>query len=461
MEQVPSASRSVSAVAPTFFHLLRGGSAMVLLRAAQVLLSVVNAMILPRVMGPTGFGIYAFAMAVVGSLAAPALLGMPELVVRETARLKAAGCWSDLRSLWRTAHATVLLLGGGIVVCTLLVLQWRQPANAAPGSATLAVAVWLLPLTGLLFLRAAQLRGLGHVARGQFAEAIIRPSLVAMLALAAVLARPGEALAPNVAAALQLAAVAVCWMVATRLLQPLRPAPLGDMSQGALEPWRWLRPALPLAMVTAVQVGQQHAGVLVLGIMAQPQDVAVFQVVARASALVVIAMHGVNAWLMPQYAALYAGNDMAAIQRLATWSARLVVAVTLPVAAIAVFSGGALLGWFFGEAYAVGDTALAILIAAQLLGAALGSVVALLNMTGHARETLRISLAAGVSNIVLCVLLVPPLGVEGAALAAAASVVLQGLALHWRVRRRLGVDSSIFASTVRVRDGTTGTSHGR
>jgi O-antigen/teichoic acid export membrane protein len=101
----------------------------------------------------------------------------------------------------------------------------------------------------------------------------------------------------------------------------------------------------------------------------------------------------------------------------------------------------------FGPEYAGGYLALVVLATGQLLNAAAGSVGALLNMTGHARDTVAGLLAGAILNATLNLVLIPLYGIEGAAYATAITFVFWNVLLHRKVRQRLGIESSAFLPT--------------
>jgi O-antigen/teichoic acid export membrane protein len=169
--------------------------------------------------------------------------------------------------------------------------------------------------------------------------------------------------------------------------------------------------------------------------------------------LVAFGLQAVTMVVAPHFARLYTQNDMARLQRLVTLSARAILAVALPVVLVLVLFGEPLLRLIFGEEYSGGYTPMAILAGGQLVNAAIGSVGVLLNMTGHERETARGVAIAAAANVALNLLLIPPFGLNGAALATALSMTLWNLVLWQAVRLRLNIDSMAFtpASLVKVK----------
>jgi O-antigen/teichoic acid export membrane protein len=84
----------------------------------------------------------------------------------------------------------------------------------------------------------------------------------------------------------------------------------------------------------------------------------------------------------------------------------------------------------FGRSFTAGDTALLVLAAGQLVNAGAGPTGALLTMTGRQKWELANTLSMVAFNFVLNLILIPRMGVIGAAIATAASIAtINGLKL--------------------------------
>jgi O-antigen/teichoic acid export membrane protein len=113
---------------------------------------------------------------------------------------------------------------------------------------------------------------------------------------------------------------------------------------------------------------------------------------------------------------------------------------------VLILFGRWILAAVFGDEYAVGATALAILAAAQLANAAAGSVGQLLSMTGHERDAARGVALSALVNVALNALLIPRWGMNGAAAASAASLITWNVLLAILVHRRLGLHSTALGT---------------
>lgn len=415
------------------------------LRVSSAAISLVISILLARELGAEGYGVYAFAYAVIMLLALPAQAGLPTLLVREVARYEAEERWGLLGGLLRRSNQlvgllTILIIGGAVAVMVLFNLGFSDAERA-----TFGWALVLLPVLALGFLRGAALRGLRRVVEGQLPELGVRPGLF-VLALLGLLAvgwlDPAAAieLTPWLAMALHTGAALVAFLVGVWLLRRELPAAVARAKR-AYETRAWLRSLLPLTLLAGVTMINSRMDIVLLGVMMTPTDVGVYRVATSMAASIVFALSAVNSVVAPYFARAYSSEDRAGLQRLATWSARVAATVAVPAAVVLIVVGGPILGFVYGSEFAAGAMALAILSIGQLGNVAAGSVGNILNMSGHERDTVLASGAAAVVNLVLNLALIPPFGIEGAATATMTSLILWNAILVHRVWRRTGVVS--------------------
>lgn len=425
-------------------QLLRGGLGSIGIKVLALGLSLLIAVILARALGPAGFGVYSFTFTVMAFLAIPAQFGLPNLVVRETARAQSRNDWPLIRGVWQWSFRLVVATSLGLMATGALVL-WSFHGNLDLSGESLSTFAWgllLIPLMGLAALRGAQLRGLRHVLSGQAPEMLVRP--IAFLILLGMLwwLWPVVPVSAASAMAFTVGALAVAFLVGSVLVARLRPSALRIRGAVSLQRRYWLASTLPLAMTEGVSLINHHADILMLGVLASAEEVGIYRVVVHGATLVAFGLAAVNMVIAPHFARLHARGEHEKLQRLATRSAQAVLVIAVPMVLLFLLLGEPLIGWIFGEDYVPGYWPLVILCVGQLINALVGSVGVLLNMTGHERE---VTVAVGIGaliNVLLNLGLIPWLGMLGAAIASAVSLAIWNLMLWRVVRLRLGVDSS-------------------
>lgn len=426
--------------------LLRGGTGSLCLKVVSTALSLTVAAVLARLLGAEGYGVYAYVMALVTILALPAQAGLPTLVVRETAKAHVAQRWGLMWGLWRWSSRlslglSLLLLGCGLVAVWLVGDRFtRQHVS------TFYFGLLLVPLVALGNLRSAALRGLRRVLQGQLPETMFRPGLFLLIIATAHLVLPRK-ITPEVAMASHAAAAAMAFIWGAWFLYRARPPSMKSAPYALeYETHAWRKTIVPLALIAGIGMINAHADTLMLGWFRSAEEVGLYRVAASSAGLLGFGMTALNSVVAPHFARLYAQRNMAQLQQLVTRSAQVMVALALPVFIAFILAGEALLTLAFGNEFATAYIPLIILSFGHLFSVAVGSVGALLNMTGHERSTALGAVVAAGSNVILNAVLIPLLGVSGAALATAGSLVLWNLVLWRAARAQVGISCGLLGN---------------
>ena len=429
-------------------QLLRGGMGSMAVKVTHALLAFFLAVVLARTLGPEGYGVYAFALAVLMLAAIPAKAGMPVLVVRETARAQSNENWALMRGLWRWATRWVLLFSL-IVMGVVAAVLFGVTGLEHPRAATLAAGLFLIPLLALANIRGAALRGLRRVVQGQFPESVFRPALLlmAVLAVVFVVGRP-DALTPERVMGLYVAAALAAFVLGAWMLFRSRPAGVKAAPKPEYKNALWRHSVLPLALIAGLQIINQQTDIVVLAIFREDTEVGIYRAAYQLAMLAVFGLQAMNMVVQPHFARLYEQDEMMRLQKLVTTSARVILLIALPVVLVLLFLGEHVIALVFGEPYREGAFALGVLASAQLVNASMGSVGPLLNMSGYERDTARAVGAAASGNLVLNFILVPMYGMAGAAVSTALTLVMWNLLLRYYVKKRLGLE--VFAIGIRV-----------
>jgi O-antigen/teichoic acid export membrane protein len=100
----------------------------------------------------------------------------------------------------------------------------------------------------------------------------------------------------------------------------------------------------------------------------------------------------------------------------------------------------------FGEEFLAAKGAMVVLILGQLVNVGAGSVGYLMQMTGHQNQCAMVFGSCAGMNVVLNIILIPTLGVLGAAIATAFTRSLWNIWLHQLVVKYIGVQPSIVSA---------------
>jgi len=423
--------------------LLRGGMGSLALKLSNKALTLLVAVALARILQPDGYGVYSFVVAVLTLVAVPVKMGLPMLLMRETASAATHQNHVLIGALWRWSTHLVLAASAIVLVVGGLGLWagygWMDETRLFTFAAGLPVVLFL----GLNSLRGAALRGLHRVVLGQIPDMLVRPLLLLAAVGAAVMLLP-DALTPERAMGLYTLAAAGAFGVGALLLRQHRPAGVRPSKPSSATAKGWFAAIIPLAFLSGIQIINKNTDIVMLGLLGNNSAVGVYRVAMQGGLLVIFGVQALNQVFMPYFSSIYASGDHARLQRLVSTGAGATTLVALFVAIVFWLFGPVIISWVFGPEYASAYLPLSILAVGQVFSASMGQVGALLSMTGYERQTLRGFIVAFGVNIALNVALIPYFGAIGAATATSLSLVVLNLVLWQSVRIRLGINSSVW-----------------
>jgi O-antigen/teichoic acid export membrane protein len=394
---------------------------------------------LARGLGVSGYGYYGIALSVITLCGIPGEMGLPRLVTREVAaamvRKDYAHLFGVLRWADRLAIAISALVAIGLVITALVIQEFRP----SPLCLALAFGAPVVPLLALSRVRGGALQGLHHIVRGQVPANFLRPvvqSLILLLAYAVGLAlNPANAMVINAMASSVAYVIAAYW-----LAQRLPVAVPAEIVHAGRE---WLASSIPMALTDGMRVLQSELSILLLGLLTAPAQVGLFRVAAATAFAAATPIAVINHVAFPVIARLHEENNRPRLQRTVTGLAQMQFGAVLLLSAPLIVAPEFLLTLIFGPEFAPAGGALRILALAQVVNAAFGPNIALLNMTRNERRVTR-AMAIGLAlNIVAVAALASVWGPTGPAIALFASLLLWNVLTWVDGRRILGIDSSL------------------
>jgi O-antigen/teichoic acid export membrane protein len=426
-------------------HVIAHSASVFALRAFALLVLFATMHVLYQTVGVASYGAYATAQSWLVVLTIPALLGLDQLVLRESAALHAHGQIDRLHALLRWARRTVLLSACSVAAAALATVCILFALGIGDRETLVACAFGFvaLPWMALAYVRQGALRGLHHVTLGFLPELVVTPVLTIVgILLAGVLLR--HYFSAPLAMLIAVVAVLPAYYLGIALLQRHLP-PAGNVAPPGEHARAWLRCAVPLMLVSVMYVLINRADILLLNLLDGKQAVGLYDPARKFADCIGFILVTVNAAMAPSIARLHAQRNHTQLQRMVTWSARGIMLVALPVTLLLMIFGRHLLGWLSHEVQPAAPL-LTILCLGQLINAATGSVGMLLTTTGYERDAvLGIGIGAAV-NIGANLVLIPWCGAYGAAWAFVLSMLTWNGLLAWFVYRRLQLHSTCLGS---------------
>ena len=205
--------------------------------------------------------------------------------------------------------------------------------------------------------------------------------------------------------------------------------------------------SLPLAGYSLLMVLNTQLDIIMLGMFSSDSSVGVYNIAFRCANLALFMFYAVNQVMQPLVVRLHEEGDLSRMQAVVTLGARISFAMAIGTALVLAIFGNSLLT-LFGEEFLGGLGAIQILCGGFIVQTVIGSPAGILTMTGLERTVVLSMLCTVAVNAALNFVLIPRLGIEGAALATAASWTMNGLLLATHVRRRLRIDSTVVGASL-------------
>jgi O-antigen/teichoic acid export membrane protein len=411
-------------------------------RIANLLLSFVVSILLTRILGVDGYGIYAFSMSWVLILNIIGSLGSRGLVVREVATNNSHQRWGVIRGFLQWSN-TVVILASIAVSVVFAIGMWQFSATDNTDTfQTLLLSLVLVPVMSLTIIRQSAMQGFGHILKGQLPDSILQPLLFITFLVCTYWLNSGEVEVIWVMG-LKVISSILAFAIGAYLLYRIIPPQIKKASP-EYQTSQWLPSMLSLVFIAGTGVIYTRSDVVMLGMMVGPSAVGLYAIATRLANLVLISQQvGANV-LGPHVASLYANQEIKRLQALTRKSTRAVVAYALPLTlGMIVFSPWLLS--IFGPDFLESRNILIVLCVSKLLNVSTGPVNLLLTMTHYERVNAVVTGVGAILNLILNFLLIPIYGPMGAALATGFTSIIANVILAIIVYRRLGINSTILS----------------
>jgi O-antigen/teichoic acid export membrane protein len=431
-------------------RLARGAAGTFALNIANSVLNLLIAVVLTRVLSLSDYGLVIFVIAVVMLLSVPAGLGLDRLLTQRVAVHDRRGELADARAVVSGSRMLALAAAGLLAAGAALVTLIASDGVASPVAIAMWVGLAALPLATWNRVQQGATLGMRRIVAAQAPEMLVRPlAFVSLVGLAVLVA--GPPLSPQLVLGLFVLSFACAVAIGTVFL--VRGMRVPGNAPANRRSYPSIRSAASFAIISGAAVINNQAGIILLGILATTELSGLYGAAARLALLIPFALTAINAVLSPTAARLWDAGRLEELRRLVTLSARVTLICSVPPALAFILFGGWFLDLAFPPAFTAAAPALAILSLGQLANAAMGSAGTLLTMAHRERQAaVGVTIGAAVT-VLASVLLIPVLGVEGAAWAGALSLVTWNVWLAVMTRRELGIDSTALGLHPRSRDG--------
>ena len=296
-----------------------------------------------------------------------------------------------------------------------------NPGHAGQSATYLRVLAVFIPLAGIENVTLAATRGLGSMRPNVVVEQLARPTLQLVLVVAALTVNSSGWLALAWVFGYFPAALAGTWW--WRRSSRRLPRTAEGRREVTREFWRF---TAPRSLASVAQIAMQRLDIVLVGALAGAVAAAVYTASTRFLVVGQMGNRAISLAVQPRLGQALSQGDRVGAKHFYQVSTAWLMLVTWPLYLMFVVYGEQLLG-IFGKGYNAGNNVLLLLALIMLLATACGMVDMVLNMGGRTSWNLyNVLLSMGV-QFTIDIILVPRIGIIGAAIGWGAAIATGNL----------------------------------
>lgn len=427
-------------------YLKKSISYLFLFRIIGLLLSIVMSAVNARLLGSNEFGVYSFVIEMMLLLSIPVSLGIPNLLIREIAKYNSAKEYGLLRGMIKWSNMFVGYSSLILVVLSVIILF--SFVSGEHNKMLFFAGLPIVILKGFSQIRMGTLRGLKEVVKAGSADSIIQPSIMILSVVILSIVFDDKITSFHM---LLIYNFAVIISVILGSVWLIRSVPK-EVRKAKVEYRKkdWLRGAIPFFFLGSIGLVNGRLSILFVGMFESSENIGFYRLALTGASLVTFLLSAVNATVSPLISEYYHLSEKGKLQKLLDKTVIISSVGALLVCIVFVLFGKLAIEIVYGTEYLPVYPLLLILTAGQVINAFAGSVANLLNMSGNQKYSLFAQISSAIISVILNLILLPVIGVSGAAIASAISMAVWNILMLNYAKKRTGFDTSLLSAAVNL-----------
>jgi stage V sporulation protein B len=369
-------------------------------------------------------GLFYLSLGIVGLFGIWKELGLPSALIRYVPYYESKGQYRKARDLLLNTYAVNVALG---ISLTLLLWAGADAIGAAYRNPMLSEALKIMSfymlVDNVFKVNVSYLQGKAEM---KFSQIVGTLQVLSKLTLTVILF---EFYGPTIFSLTLslLASTLLAIIISFPFIAKKAAHKTGDAQElTRVEIWKEIAPFG--IMLTAIQTFysvMSAADRVILGYLAPPavasEFVAIYSFASGLGMNLMVFPGAVGVIFLPVISRLAGKDEHSSIQRQVGTSQRWVLFITIPMAAVMIAFSGEMLSTFYGESYEGGGTAMALFMVGLVFMVFAHTVSLALAGMRLVKIELKVAVISSIVNVLLNLILIPVIGVDGAALAAAGS----------------------------------------
>ena len=387
-----------------------------------LLLGFVGRVILIRFTTQSEYGIYSLALTVLSIFVVISTLGLGEGSTRYIAYFRGKGEEGNVRGVISSSIGIALAASISLATISFFISDFISvnTFHIPELSTPLKIFSIVIPFSVLLSVFVAIFRGFGMVDAKVYFQDVLRPVLFVLFLIAVVLFN-----LPFIGVFYaHISSIVVTCVVF--MMYMVKKSPLGVGTSGVSNPMtkKLLSFSVPLLAVSMLMMVMSWTDTLMLGYFKTPDVVGVYNAALPLAQLLSVTLLSMSFIYVPIISQLYSKNLIDELKRSYIILTKWIFLVTLPLFCVLFLFPDVVLNLFFGSRYIGASVALQILAFGFFLNICLGFTYNTLLVLGKSKFLMWTFAISAIINIILNTVLIPPMGIIGASIASAFSLIV-------------------------------------
>ena len=356
--------------------------------------------LLTRTLGAAEYGIYVYAISLVSILVMFSQLGLPTLILRETAKAVKQDEWELVNGLWDWALRISFSLALLFCVIGILYLLYVGPIFGVEENQKFKfpwVALVLVPLTVSLNNKIAIMRGFDAVVLAPLLQKTFSQLFIFLFLISSVYLLSVEKINSSQIIVIEIIGLLIAMLISYRyLLVQYKQKLQFEAFEKKYSKKYWITAAMPLGVIVGLRSINANLDIIVLGWFEASGEIAKYKIAVRFSSVALLGQEIVIMVFSGYFARLFKNNETKLLSDLTKKGALLSTCIAVGVLLLCLFWGDILISLFFGAEFMGSFAPLMIIVFGYTICMPMGMVSTLLNMTGHEKRT---ALGAAIATI--------------------------------------------------------------
>ena len=388
-----------------------------------LIIGFVGRIILVRYITQTEYGIYCLALVMISIFATISTLGLGEGSTRYIAYFRGKNEDGKVRGVISSSIKIAFIASISLAVISFFVSHFisisifHTPALSTP----IKIFSIAIPFTVLINVFIAIFRGFDRVDAQVYFNNILRPVLYLLFLIAVVLFGLSF-LGVVYAYVLSIATTCVVFVIYLMKKYPLSIRSGSSVTNPMTQELLFF--SVPLLAVSMLMMVMSWTDTLMLGYFKTPEIVGVYNAALPLAGLLSMTLSSMNFIYVPIISQLYSKNLIGELKRSYIILTKWIFLVTVPIFFVLFLFPDVVLSLLFGSRYIGASVALQVLAFGFFLNICLGFTYTTLLVLGKSNFLMWTFVISAIINIILNMALIPQIGIIGAAIASALSLIV-------------------------------------